>query len=233
MALRATRPAPHEVEAWCRPGGGAARQACLKELKALFASGASDPSLLWWLREEERVLARLLLLREEEGLAVGRLDLPWTGAWRGCLRRLLQALRHDLAGTGAVFVELGSELLPPEAPPAAALEPELGALGFLPQGGRRHLVLRRRVMARPVTGPPPAGAALDGDAAFWQPARSPTGLAAGLELLAAHGARLVTLEWPVAEADPGPLPAGWQVEEDRVLRSWRWRLAQAGEGGGG
>lgn len=227
-----------DLAAWCREAGGpTARKSRHNELKALFQSGAGEPGLLWWLREDGRVLGRLLLLWEGDGLAAGELVLPWQGSWRGVLKRLLEGVAMGMRRRGAAFLRLGEEALAEEAGGRVSritLGRELLALGFLPEPPRVVARLERTRTAPPGLVPPlPAGAEPDGaDGGVWRLAAAPLldELERGLAALAAHGARELRLEWPGGPLDLAALlPPDWVLRELRAPLAWRLSLGGKGE----
>lgn len=216
-----------QVESWCREESSpTARKTMWNLVRELFRQGESEAGLVWWLREEDRVLGRLLLARDGGGLRVGFLRLPWEGAWSGSLRRLVEAACKDARRRGAAFVEVPEEAL--ELDPPAALGERLAELGFVEQPPVCTWHVRRLRTARPTCATLPEGAEVDGDEARWVPRTlTPERLSLGLEALASHGVQLVVLEWP-GEARPGGLGPDWHLEEELLPR--RWRLALNGDG---
>lgn len=216
-----------DLPAWSRcESNPTRRKSCLNELKGLFQSGASEPGLLWWAREEEGVLARLLLVRDEGGLAAGQLELPWQGAWRGLLRRLLGRVLVILERQGATSLEIGEEALAGQRLSLPELGRELEALGFRPSPPRALARLRRtRTATRGPQANLPAGAELDGDdGAIWRLAGLPGREELGGELgsLAAFGVLRLRLEW-TGRADElaDRLPADWVAEACWARQAWR------------
>lgn len=218
-APRVASLAAAEVEVWCREEkSSTARKTVWNQVRGLFKEGASEPALLWWLREEGRILGRLLLAREDKGLRVGLLRLPWEGAWSGSLRRLVEAVEAEARRRGVSFLRLPQEALD-RLPPA--LEHRLKDLGFLEEPGVCHWHLRRTALAGKAEGSLPEGAELDGDEGRWAPGQLDAAtLEAGLSALAAHGALDLWLEWPHAHQILAP-PAHWTLVEERRPRSWR------------
>jgi hypothetical protein len=214
-----------DVEVWSRcETGDTRRKACRNELRALFASGASEPGLLWWAREDGAVLARCLWVREPAGLSAGLLELPWRGAWRGVLRRLLERMLPVLERRGHLRLEIGAEALRGTGGSVAQLGAELEQHGFVEAAPRAELRLRR---LRTVTARRPGlpdGAELDGDdGGRWRMAAPPDAqtLAEGLELLAGQGALWVGLEWTGTPGDvvlPGD--GSWEIEASGIRRAW-------------
>ncbi|MFA7329702.1 MAG: hypothetical protein WC326_01385 [Candidatus Delongbacteria bacterium] len=221
-----------DLPAWsrCEPNP-TRRKACLNELKALFQSGASSVGLLWWAREDENVLARLLLVREPGGVCAGLLELPWSGAWRGLLRRVLERVTYILERQGHTRLEIGEEALAGQRVPLEELGRELLGQGFQPTPSRAVVRLRRtRTASAELAGTLPAGAELDGDdGGVWRLESLPPAaeLAAGLAALAAQGALELRLEWPGDPAElPEPPAADWQRLEGRIRRAWSRPLAR-------
>lgn len=216
-----------DVEIWSRSEtGDTRRKACRNELRALFASGASEPGLLWWAREDGAVLARCLWVREPHGLSAGLLELPWRGAWRGVLRRLLERMLPSLAARGHHQLLVGEEALRGSGASAGELGAELGRLGWRPAPPRAEARLRRlRTVGTALPGLP-EGAELDGDdGGRWRlgSVEAMAGLAEGLDRLAGHGAKWVALEWPGGPEDlVPPVDGTWEVEARGVRRAWEW-----------
>jgi len=216
-----------DVEAWSRcEAGDTRRKACRNELRALFASGASEPALLWWAREDRAVLARCLWVREPHGLSAGLLELPWRGAWRGMLRRLLERMLPALEARGHGRLVIGEEALRGAGLQVAELGGELEGLGFRPAPPRAEARLRRLRTAGASRPGLPEGAELDGDdGGRWRMVseEAMAGLAEGLERLAGHGAKWVALEWPGSpETLALPADGTWEVEARGVRRAWEW-----------
>lgn len=116
-----------EEAVWCAWPGAQRRQE-LAELRQLAKHGRFEAGDAWWVREEGRLLGRALLLREDAGRELVRLDLPWDGAWRSLARRLLAAIA---AGVDADGVEtLAWSPVEDEGPGAAELEPLAVEAGF-------------------------------------------------------------------------------------------------------
>lgn len=216
-----------DVEVWSRcESGDTRRKACRNELRALFASGASEPGLLWWAREDGAVLARCLWVREPHGLSAGLLELPWRGAWRGVLRRLLERMLPSLGARGHLHLLVGEESLRGSGASATELGSELERLGWRPAPPRAEARLRRLRTAGNALPDLPEGAELDGDdGGRWRMASAEAlaDVAEGLERLAGQGAKWVALEWP---GDPRdlvlPLDGAWEVEARGVRRAWEW-----------
>lgn len=212
-----------EVEAWCREEKSpTARKTVWNLVRGLCREGVSEPGLLWWLKEDGRVLGRLLLAREEDGLRAGLLRLPWDGAWSGSLRRLMEAAGQDARRRGLRFLRIPDEALD-RLPPAFA--PRIADLGFREEEMPSICHLRRTATVPPSTDEIPLGAAVDGDEGHW----SPTGdevrdLPRSLSALAAHGVVDLWLTWPLEEALVGT-PPGWVLVEEGRHRSWRLELA--------
>ncbi len=221
-----------DLPAWsrCEPNP-TRRKACLNELKSLFQSGASSVGLLWWAREDENVLARLLLVREPDGVSAGLLELPWNGAWRGLLRRVLERVTYILERQGHTRLEIGEEALAGQRVPLDELGRELLVQGFELTPPRAVVRLRRtRTAPADVGGSLPAGAELDGDdGGVWRLESLPPSaeLAAGLAALAGQGALELRLEWPGDPAElPEPPAPDWQRLEGRIRRAWARPLAR-------
>jgi len=214
-----------DVEVWSRcETGDTRRKACRNELRALFASGASEPGLLWWAREDGAVLARCLWVREPAGLSAGLLELPWRGAWRGVLRRLLERMLPALERRGHGRLEIGAEALRGAGRSVASLGAELLLHGFAEAPPRAEVRPRRLRTVTALRPGLPEGAELDGDdGGRWRMASPPDGqaLAEGLGLLAGQGARWVGLEWPGRpESLELPRDGSWEVEASGIRRAW-------------
>lgn len=205
-----------EEDAWCAGDRGRRRQERV-ELKSLERSGRFRPEDAWWIREEERLLGRALLLRDGAHRELARLELPWDGAWRSLARRLLAAMGEALDREGVAT--LVWRPLESGAPGAAALEPLALEAGF---------AVGEPVAALRLESLPPAGEARDEPA--WE---SPVDGGDGVRLAGAWtGARLelaldndggaeLQLEGGDAAAD---WPARWAAVFVRLRRLGAQRL---------
>lgn len=189
------------------------RIGAMRELKSMLQNAAAQPG---WIREERQVLARWLLLEEEQAFRMVLLDLPEDGPWQSLFQRVLKHLRDTD----------GLKLCPEELPTLAArIKPSRQQL----EAAHYHVVTRRaRIMLKASaaisrqSGPLLEEQELDGeDGGRWniQASIPPDALEAGLGRMARLGARRIELLLN-DESEGMTLPAGWRQDSMEVLEDW-------------
>ncbi len=215
MSLRTSAPAnPEELAQWLAADRrNRHRIGAMRELKGMLQDAAARPG---WIREDRQILARWLLLEEDETFRLVLLDLPEDGPWQSLFLRILKQLRDTK----------GLVLCPEELPALAGrLEParqQLAAAGYGVMARRARVLLKASSTISRQTGPLLDEQELDGEGGGrWSLPQDlpPDDLEAGLARMARLGARQIELLLNEA-AESLELPAGWRQDSLECLEDW-------------